>query len=753
MFAHSLVGAAPLPWLPHTGDFNALWLENIEIKGFPSFAIHGGEKNKMTFINCRFVENRGTVQNSALLVLGPNSTAFVRGCEFFDNAASNHGGGIQVGFSPASLYSGAVVEVIDTVFARNSAPLGGAAVFVLGGSQLTVRNCSMYDNVAIMNSGGAIWSNGAAAGIEAKPLTIEDSQFRNNTAQEDGGAVFTNAATNLQISNTVFTDNVANTGNGGAIRVDSRSIVTIATSSFERNNARNGAGGALWTTESEVQMSDANFTANNAGGTDGGAVQSEGQSAVLYVRGATHFTRNTAREHGGGISLDSSALKTNEAALTFAGNEARLGGALSAQNAATVLISPGCQTTTFEMHWASTAGNSLYPRVLVRRIQDTQTESVAPTPVPTTNATSRAISSRIIDDHGEWMLLFPSPGENTNASLCLTAGDYEVVGSEDECSGVGWGGGFVRVVDLTGAEVTSVTLTEADGCTATVTMTIPEGATTTSSVLFTENVAKGTSSEFCGAGCGGAFFVGEECSADLDRVDFSRNSAADGGALYIDLLSDLKLSRATVRNNTAISGNGGAISAGTISTVSVSRTVAKHNTARLSGGGLFFSGVAAVALRGVEATSNKAGTNGGAVAVVDSVRTTATLTNSVVRRNVAGNNGGGLFIESSKVVAEGVQLAENTAKDGSGGATAAEGAATNLAFSDSECVDVDILIDWTTAGNRCPTLAHDLLSTYTCETMTWYLGVTCSEVVPAILALGFSGIDPDSCSGCGCNDR
>jgi hypothetical protein len=121
----------------YEGDFNALWLVNIELKGFPSYAIHGGERNTMTFVKCRFVENRGTTQNSALLVLGPNSAAFVRkrGCEFFDNAASLHGGGIQVGYVPTNLYAGAVVDVIDSVFARNTAPVEGAAVFVNPGNQ------------------------------------------------------------------------------------------------------------------------------------------------------------------------------------------------------------------------------------------------------------------------------------------------------------------------------------------------------------------------------------------------------------------------------------------------------------------------------------------------------------------------------------------------------------------------------------------------------------------------------------------
>ena len=170
----------------YAGDYNALWLENIEIKGFPSYAIHGGERSTMTLINCRFVENRGTTQSSALLVIGPNSTALVRGCEFFDNAASGGGGGLQVGFAPHSHYAGAVVKVVDTVFARNSALYAGAAIFVRPGCQLTIRNCSMFENVVTQGSGGAIKMD-SEDGFEAKSLTIEDSQFRNNSAKDSGG--------------------------------------------------------------------------------------------------------------------------------------------------------------------------------------------------------------------------------------------------------------------------------------------------------------------------------------------------------------------------------------------------------------------------------------------------------------------------------------------------------------------------------------------------------------------------------------
>ena len=222
------------------------------------------------------------------------------------------------------------------------------------------------------------------------------------------------------------------------------------------------------------------------------------------------------------------------------------------------------------------------------------------------------------------------------------------MGSEGEYCFEGLGGGFIRVVDIAGYELLSYfTVAPGDLCTKKAQLIVPEDTSLTNyqgSVLFERNHATGTTAlgGFCGSGCdGAALYVGEDSSAELDRVDFANNSAGDGGALFVDLHGDLSLSRVMMRGNTA-SRNGGAMSVGTVAKVSVIESTAKHNVAVGSGGMLHLSSSMAATLQGIDAIGNKAGATGGAIAAFGATRSTVSLTGSTIRGHKAGDGGGGV---------------------------------------------------------------------------------------------------------------
>ena len=199
-----------------------------------------------------------------------------------------------------------------------------------------------------------------------------------------------------------------------------------------------------------------------------------------------------------------------------------------------------------------------------------------------------------------------------------------------------------------------------------------------------------------------------------------------------------------MRDNTA-SENGGAMSVGLVATVSISESTAKGNMAvGGSGGMLHLSGVKAATLEGIDAVGNAAGSTGGAVAAFDSTRTTIMLMNSTVRGHKAGESGGGIFLDDSAMGLVGVLLSENSAEAGDGGAVATTGTATFLEVSDTDCTNVDVLVDWSTAGNGCP-VAYD--GRYTCDPLIFNFEMTCAELEN----LAFIG--EGKCSGCPCNDR
>jgi predicted outer membrane repeat protein len=197
----------------------------------------------------------------------------------------------------------------------------------------------------------------------------------------------------------------------------------------------------LFTVNNNVKVRFVNFTENEAA-TNGGAVRCEAANTI-YLQGAARFLKNIARGgHGGGISLEDSSLKTNEGALAFEANEARLGGALAGENGAAVNISTGCRTITFEMHWADSTtlehaedSNS----IVIRRVRNANNSAV--------------VSGDMIDERGEWTTLFPPSSSDTEVSFCLAPGKYEMIGSEGKYCYEGWGGGYVRAVDLEGSEI------------------------------------------------------------------------------------------------------------------------------------------------------------------------------------------------------------------------------------------------------------------------------------------------------------
>ena len=885
-----------------TSDFT-LWLENLDISGFgvegeDFSAIAIGSNASVTVLNCRFAQNQG----AAILLEGSNNQVIVRGSEFADNMEGNSGAGIMVGVPGET---GNIVEVVDTEFARNYARGVGAAIAAFQGNTITIRSCTFFDNL-VEDYGGAVGMLGDVENLQI--MTILDSQFRNNTAPY-AGAVFSGVNMQLVISNTTFADNIAHGTGAGALWTSSDSKVLIASSRFDRNNAPGGAGGALMAVGGHIDLTASNFSENMAA-TDGGAIRSE-RSASLYIRGAMQFVGNIAKKRGGAISLDQSLLKTNEGALAFAKNEAMIGGAMSVDHGASVLISPGCQTVTFEMNWASSSalttaslvvrrveGTSLAPSPVAASCADDDTAaSVAsggydcatlsahgycssmfcptcdyagscdascdycPTPAPTQAscadddtaasaasggydcaalsaygycssmfcptcdyagscdascnycatpaptqascadddtaasaasggydcatlstygycssmfcptcdyagscdascdycstqdgdsvatptaapfAASPVVLEDMVDERGDWTVLLPSSQEDSSVSFCLAEGDYEIIGSEGSFCLFGWDGGYVRVVDLAGVELLSgFTITA--GCTKTTSMKIAHDASLTSyegSVLFEGNHATGESQELCGTGCGGALYVGDSSTADLDRVELHNNSASDGGALFVDQLAKVSLSRGMMRHNVA-TGNGGGLSAATTAVVKVVKTTVRQNAAGKSGGALHVSGVAEAIFQDIDATDNMA-TNGGAIAARDTTRTAVKLDNSTMCHNKAHHSGGGLSLEDSAMDVTGVQFLENSAGTGHGGAVAASGADTLLDLSDATCVNVDVLLDWTSTGDGCQ---QALFGFYTCELFTTVLGATCAELE--------ADYGSGSCNGCPCND-
>ena len=465
---------------------------NLQIKGFYNDALVIGPNSTAMITNCLFTES----YDGTIWLYGPNSYLRVRSSEFVDNYASSYGAVVNVGNGQSEHN---VLEISDSEFARNVASLGGA-VHLWPDNHAQISNCSLYDNTAWYD-GGAIWFGGGS--FKRASLTIISSEFTNNTAYYGScGALDAGDLTSLHLERTKFVENEAY-GDAGAIALASGSTAWITSSAFHRNVAARGVGGALTASGARLDIIASNFTENRAMA-DGGAVHAE-DGCGLDLRGEVRFDGNTALlGRGGATSLEASSMQTDEGAVIFSANAARLGGAISADEESTLRLYAGCQTTTFEMHWADSPQSSLNEWAVVRVGGATSVEASSTT-----------------DDRGEWMFLEPTAQADTSISFCLSPGQYEIMGAEGGACFAGWEGGYVRAVDRAGTELATLTLEAGDGCATKVNLSIAVDLTltdSTESVLFERNIATGTGTGFCGTGCGGAVYVGTVRARALKAV-------------------------------------------------------------------------------------------------------------------------------------------------------------------------------------------------------------------------------------------
>jgi CSLREA domain-containing protein len=127
------------------------------------------------------------------------------------------------------------LEITDVTIRGGTSPDGssGGGLLAGAGSLTVLRRCTLRDNVAGNNGGGAS-SQGA--------LVLDGCVVRDNVAQSSGGGVLTGSNGTIAVSDTLFLNNAARTQSGGAIR--NNGALTVTGSSFVDNFAQ-AIGGAV----------------------------------------------------------------------------------------------------------------------------------------------------------------------------------------------------------------------------------------------------------------------------------------------------------------------------------------------------------------------------------------------------------------------------------------------------------------------------------------------------------------------------
>ena len=212
----------------------------------------------------------------------------------------------------------ATVVLTNLSFTNGNNALVGA---ISNEGKLTISNSNFYSNKVTGNSGTIItnknklninnskfYQNSASKGVVNNQndalLVIDNSEFYNNdmtSFSNSYGIVYTTSA-NATISNTVFRNNAVKYG--GAIYATKSSdatigIVNIINSTFESNSANTGQGGALFVSGGECIIKESMFINNkaNPGKFNGG------QGGAIYT------------SLNGNASVTDSVFKNNQAKL------------------------------------------------------------------------------------------------------------------------------------------------------------------------------------------------------------------------------------------------------------------------------------------------------------------------------------------------------------------------------------------------------------------------------------------------------
>ena len=308
----------------HIKNANNVTLKNITFynSGY-NLRVDGGalyieESSNITIINCVFYSNRivNDGGNGGAIYVKSTDPIRITDSKFKENSA---------GYGGAITAHNATLILENTIFDKNSAVNIGGALNAAHSTQI-INNCT-FENGEIKEGsgdrrrGGAIY---AGQFDEDNEMVITNTEFKNNTVYNDGGAVYIKGQAKVLIEDSKFSENSASYC--GAIVCDIANV-TIRNTEFNENHG--GEGGAVNAGPSTL-IEDCNFTENYAWGNYGGAIyvcQSEDENANATVKNC-NFLKNSAEIGGAIYAYDKvSVLNCN----FTANNAALFGGAFYSQ--------------------------------------------------------------------------------------------------------------------------------------------------------------------------------------------------------------------------------------------------------------------------------------------------------------------------------------------------------------------------------------------------------------------------------------
>ncbi|MBH8571564.1 type I secretion C-terminal target domain-containing protein [Nostocaceae cyanobacterium CENA369] len=279
-------------------------------------AIQTYDYGSITVDNCKFTNNRGGTGGAIYLGYGGRSTVVNSSFDGNDGTSANSG---WSGGAIATAGAGNLV-VKDSIFTDNKGVNGGA-IYSLLGTLTVENSVFEGNSSAGGMGGGAIFTDGATPVGPGSPIagtiTVRGSWFEDNHTEGEGGALFlygyakdqivledstivgnsagynaqgvsrgggVRATSDLTIKNVTIANNTAER-QGGGLWIDRNSKVDIINSTFSGNKVTKDAGGAMFIdTDPASPINIVNSTiVNNFAGRASGAIMFGGNKNVTLT--------------------------------------------------------------------------------------------------------------------------------------------------------------------------------------------------------------------------------------------------------------------------------------------------------------------------------------------------------------------------------------------------------------------------------------------------------------------------------------
>ena len=235
------------------------------------------DKTIFNIVNCAFIGN-SAAKDCGVIITVDTSSFIVTNSTFTNNSATY--GGVMCTYHASSF------NITGSLFSSNSAT-HGSIMYTYDDSKINIS----YGNAFIKNRAH---NCGVMCIDERSLISISQSTFSENSANEYGGVIMSYSVHLLFITSCSFTYNNAEDGGGVIFALDNSSF-KIDNSNFANNNATDFGGVIYATGESSFNITNSSFL-NNLAVNDGGVFYTIRQPSITII--SSIFTNNNATNGG-----------------------------------------------------------------------------------------------------------------------------------------------------------------------------------------------------------------------------------------------------------------------------------------------------------------------------------------------------------------------------------------------------------------------------------------------------------------------